>query len=85
MMLAQGSLLGIASVTLLHPSMMVVTQWFTTKKALATGVAKAGTALGNVWMAIIYDHHKMLVANNVSLCLQVKSFIQFYYRIYSAS
>jgi hypothetical protein len=47
MMLAQENLLGIASATLQHPSMTVVTQWSTTKKALATGVAIAGTAIDN--------------------------------------
>jgi hypothetical protein len=67
MMLAQGILLGIASATLLHPSMMVVTQWFTTKKALATGVATAGTALGMICESIVIMVVMRCTLANISL------------------
>lgn len=46
-MLAQGVLLGIASALLFHPSLAVIPQWFSTKRALAIGIAVAGSALGN--------------------------------------
>jgi MCP family monocarboxylic acid transporter-like MFS transporter 10 len=54
MMLTQGILLGIASGCLFHPSMIVVSHWFTSKRALATGITTAGTALGMCKKAVIY-------------------------------
>jgi len=55
-MLAQGVLLGIASALLFHPSLAVIPQWFSTKRALAIGIAVAGSALGGAIFPIILSN-----------------------------
>lgn len=45
-MLAQGICVGLGSGCLFVPSVAILPQYFTTKKALATGIAASGSSLG---------------------------------------
>ncbi|KAG2181401.1 hypothetical protein INT43_008984 [Umbelopsis isabellina] len=69
MMLTQGILLGIASGCLFHPSMIVVSHWFNSKRALATGITTAGTAIGTQLRYII------VVLTGFEWAMRVISFI----------
>ena len=59
-MLAQGLVVGVGDGCLFLPSVAIVSQYFTTKRALATGVAAAGSGLGTskVGRNRVYDFHQ---------------------------
>ena len=48
-MLSQGVCIGIGCGCLFVPSVAIISQWFTTKKAFATGIAASGSSLGMVF------------------------------------
>lgn len=52
--LAQGLVLGLGSGALFIPSVAIVSQYFDTKKALATGIAAAGSSIGGVIYPITF-------------------------------
>ncbi|KAH8660939.1 major facilitator superfamily domain-containing protein [Tricladium varicosporioides] len=52
--LAQGVLVGAGAGCLLLPSVAVMPQYFTTKRAFATGVAAAGSSVGGVIYPIVF-------------------------------
>ncbi|RDW91297.1 MFS monocarboxylate transporter-like protein [Coleophoma crateriformis] len=56
-MLSQGICMGLGNGLLFVPSVAIVSQWFTTRKAFATGIAAAGSSLGGVIYPIIF--HKL--------------------------
>ena len=47
-MLAQGVAFGIASSSIPLPALVLATQWFSSKRGLATGIAAAGRSLEGV-------------------------------------
>lgn len=48
-MLAQGTAFGIASSGISLPALLLATQWFSSKRGLATGIVAAGSSLGGVY------------------------------------
>jgi MFS family permease len=44
--LAQGVIVGLGAGCLFVPSVAIVAQWFTTRRALATGITAAGGSIG---------------------------------------
>lgn len=56
-MLAQGLCIGVGCGCLFVPSVAIVSTYFSTKKAFATGIAAAGSSLGGVLYPIIF--HKL--------------------------
>lgn len=59
--LAQGICIGIGNGCLFIPSIAILPQYFTTKKALANGLAASGSSLGGVIYPIIF--HRLV--NNI--------------------
>lgn len=55
-MLAQGICIGLGSGCLFVPSVGIVTTYFTTRKALATGIAASGSSVAGVIYPILFDH-----------------------------
>lgn len=49
--LSQGILLGITSAFVFQPSVTLPSQWFTAKRALATGIAVSGSGAGGVCLS----------------------------------
>lgn len=54
--LAQGVVIGLGNGCLWIPSVAVIPQYFTTKKALAMGVAAAGSSIGGIVYPITFRH-----------------------------
>ncbi|KOS19716.1 Riboflavin transporter MCH5 [Escovopsis weberi] len=54
-MLAQGILIGLGSGLVFVPSVAIVSTYFDSKKALATGIAVAGSSIGGVLYPIIFN------------------------------
>jgi MFS family permease len=52
--LAQGVVVGLGAGCLFVPSVAIVAQWFSTKRALATGITAAGGSVGGVLYPIIF-------------------------------
>lgn len=50
-MLAQGICVGLGSGCLFVPSVAILPQYFTTKKAFANGIAASGSSLGK-WVSL---------------------------------
>lgn len=53
-LLAQGILVGIGSGLLWVPSVAILPQYFTTRKALASGLAAAGSSVGGIIYPIVF-------------------------------
>lgn len=53
-LLAQGVLVGIGSGLLWVPSVAILPQYFTTRKALASGLAAAGSSIGGIIYPIVF-------------------------------
>ncbi|RMD39161.1 hypothetical protein DV735_g5968, partial [Chaetothyriales sp. CBS 134920] len=53
-MLAQGITIGLGSACIFVPSVAILPQYFTTKKALANGIAAAGSSVGGVVYPIVF-------------------------------
>lgn len=49
--LSQGVLFGLASAFVFSPSVTLPSQWFTSKRALATGIAVSGSGVGGVCLS----------------------------------
>lgn len=49
--LSQGILFGLASAFVFSPSVTLPSQWFTSKRALATGIAVSGSGVGGVCLS----------------------------------
>ncbi|KAL9110016.1 MAG: hypothetical protein Q9227_005355 [Pyrenula ochraceoflavens] len=54
--LAQGIVIGLGNGALFVPSVAILPQYFTTKKALANGLAAAGSSLGGVIYPIVFHN-----------------------------
>lgn len=55
-MLAQGICIGLGSGCLFVPSVGIVTTYFSTRKALATGIAASGSSIAGVIYPILFAH-----------------------------
>jgi len=53
-MVVQGVVFGLASSGLSMPAFVLVTQWFSSKKGIATGIVSAGGSLGE-WISCCHD------------------------------
>jgi len=53
--LAQGVTVGLGFGCIFVPSVAIIARWFTTKRALATGIAAAGGSVGAVLYPIIFE------------------------------
>ncbi|MCJ1386091.1 hypothetical protein MMC17_009216 [Xylographa soralifera] len=53
-MLAQGICVGLGSGCLFVPSFAIIPQYFSTRKALATGIAASGSSLGGIIYPIVF-------------------------------
>ncbi|MCJ1367598.1 hypothetical protein MMC16_006732 [Acarospora aff. strigata] len=54
-MLAQGICIGLGSGCLFVPSVAILPQYFTTKKAFANGIAASGSSLGGIIYPIVFQ------------------------------
>ena len=54
--LAQGITVGIGNGCLFLSSVVIVSQYFTTKKAIATGIASIGSSLGQLSIQVIHRY-----------------------------
>ena len=59
--LAQGITVGIGNGCLFLSSVVIVSQYFTTKKAIATGIASVGSSLGQLGVVMIsHQNYRLL-------------------------
>ena len=73
LMLAQGVCVGLGSGCLFVPSIAVVATYFTTKRALATGIAVGGSSLGGIIYPIAF--HRLQPVIGFGWATRVISFI----------
>ncbi len=73
LMLAQGVCVGLGSGCLFVPSIAVVATYFTTKRALATGIAVGGSSLGGIIYPITF--HRLQPIIGFGWATRVISFI----------
>ena len=73
LMLAQGVCVGLGSGCLFVPSIAVVATYFTTKRALATGIAVGGSSLGGIIYPIMF--HRLQPIIGFGWATRVISFI----------
>ncbi|KAJ3101442.1 hypothetical protein HK100_004545 [Physocladia obscura] len=55
LMLTQGLLFGLGSSLVYFPAVSVPSQWFTTKRSMATGIAVSGSGIGGLVMALVIE------------------------------
>ncbi|KAG0646092.1 Aspyridones efflux apdF [Hyphodiscus hymeniophilus] len=72
-MLAQALCIGVGCGCLFVPSVAIVSTYFSTKKALATGIAAAGSSLGGVLYPIVF--HKLQPTIGFGWATRVVAFI----------
>ena len=73
LMLAQGVCVGLGSGCLFVPSIAVVATYFTTKRALATGIAVGGSSVGGIIYPIVF--HRLQPIIGFGWATRVISFI----------